>query len=442
MSEEAKHFENGKAALRKKDFDTAVWEFFKATKEGFGEKKYHKAFAKALRKRGLTPLKKENEARAEELYQKALKDRSLECQDMWFEAALLGHLDSAAELRTRFVCATATTPEGEALHDLLVKANHPQTLCKAAHSYHWYMGGRHRKKAMELFQRAANLGYEPAAEAIRNIERTEKEDRERAAAAKEFEKNNPPLEGEEKKKYEDELKKMLRSLSRKASILKPEKCKTPLPMKQMLSSHVGGVPYFEEGAVWPRTKEGEPFEFVLQIFQDTANSITLPEGIKLIQVFLDFEEYEPLIIIYRELKTEKAALIDCPVEENLGYMALSFKTIDMLPDYSYLRIASPEAMTLAEKIHPGHGEYVINRLLKTLGFKEHDTDSYLGGFFGDLSNSSLGHERRKSKAFLQLYLDYDGDGPYGWRRWDDAMLYAAYNDKTKEAGADLVINYD
>ena len=123
-------------------------------------------------------------------------------------------------------------------------------------------------------------------------------------------------------------------------------------------------------------------------------------------------------------------------------MALSFKTIDMLPDYWYLRIASPEVMALAEKIHPGRGEYVIDRLLKALGFKEHDTDSYLGGFFGDLSNSSLGHEMRKSKAFFQLYLDSDGEGPYGWRRWDDAMLYATLNDKTGEIESELVINYD
>lgn len=437
-------YKKGRAALKKKDYDNAVRYFFGATKTGFGDKKYHAAFAAALRKRGLTPLQKEDEANAEALYQKALKDRSLESQDMWLEAALLGHLDAAAELRTRYVCAVSTTPEGKALHHLLVKANHPPTLCKEADYHPWYNGGGHRKKAMELFQRAADLGYEPASDRIKDIILTEKEDKERAIAAKEFEKNNPPLAGEEKEKYEGELKELLRSLSRKATIFKPERCKTPLPMKQMLASHAGGVPYFEEGAVWPRDKEGEPFVFVLQIFQDSANSVVLPDGIKLLQVFISFSEEEHHIVIYHELDTEKASLIDCPVdnEDILGYMVLGFKTIDMLPDYWYLRIASPEVMALAEKIHPGKGEFVINRLLDNLGFKEHDEDSYLGGFFGDLSNSSLGHERRKSRAFLQLYLDRDGEGPYGWKRWDDAMIYANYNNIKKKVDSELVINYD
>ena len=55
-------------------------------------------------------------------------------------------------------------------------------------------------------------------------------------AAKKYAKNNPPLGGEEKKKYEGELKEMLRAISRKAVIFSPEKCKTPLPPKQMLTS--------------------------------------------------------------------------------------------------------------------------------------------------------------------------------------------------------------
>jgi len=436
----------GSSAQKKKDYDNAVRNFFKATKAGFGEKKYHKAFANALRKRGLTPLKKEDEARAEELYLKAkeMQPRTIDCQDMWLEAALLGHLDSAYELRTRFVIAVATSPEGKAFHDLLVKANYPPALCWEAHNYHWYMGGQQKKKAMELFKRAADLGYEPAAKAIENIIQTEKRDKERAIAEEEYSKANPPLTGEEKKKCENELKEMLRAASRKATIFKPERCRTPLPMKQMISSHAGGIPYFEEGAKWPRNKEGEPYVFVFQIFQDSANSITLPDGIKLLQVFIDFNEEEEYVKIYHELNTEKASLIDCPVdnEDILGYMVLGFKTIDMLPDFWYLRIASPEVMSLAEKIHPGKGELVINRLLESLGYKEHDEDSFLGGFFGDLSNSSLGHERRKTKSFFQLYLDRDDEGPYGWKRWDDAMIYAAYNDKTKMVDSELIINYD
>ena len=442
MDEADELFLRGKAALKRKDFDAAVWDFFKAVKSGFGDKKYHKAFANSLRKRGLTKLKTEDEQKAEALYQKAKADRSIESQDMFLEAALLGHLDSAAELRTRYIIAVSTTPEGNALHNLLVKANHPPTLCKEAHNYSWHKGGYHKKKAMEYFKKAAALGYEPAEEIIENIRLCDIRDKEKMTAEREFAKKNPPLEGEERKKYEEELKKTLCAISRKANIFKPEKQKTPLPSEQILSSHVGGVPYFEEGGKWPCNREGEPFTFVLQVFQDSESSLVLPDGIKLLQIFLDFNEEEEHVVIKHELNTEKAVFIDSPEEEKIPYMALTFKNINMLPDYHYLSIASPEVMSLAEKIHPGKGEFVVNRLLKNLKFKEHDTDSYLGGFFGDLSNSSLGHERRKSTPFFQLYLDRDDEGFYGWKRWDDAMLYATYDEKNKKACTELVINYD
>ena len=217
------YFKTGSLALKQKDYTEAVRNFFKATKEDFGQKKYHKAFAKALRKRGVKHLEKKDALKAENLYLNAKKAhiRTIDHQEMWLEAFLLGHLDAGAELRTRFVCATATIPEGKALTDLLVKANHPQTLCKAAHKYNWFLGGRHKKKAMELFQRAADLGYEEAAKTIENIKQREREEKEKAKAAKEFAKNNPPLYGEERKKCEEELKEMLRSLSRKAAIFIP-----------------------------------------------------------------------------------------------------------------------------------------------------------------------------------------------------------------------------
>jgi hypothetical protein len=363
---------------------------------------------------------------------------------MYLEAALMGHLDSAYELRTRYIIAVITTPEGQALHDLLVKADYPPALCMESHKYPFYLGGSHRRKALEFLKRAADLGYEPAAKRIDDILRTEKNDKERAEKAKEYSRQNPPLKGVEKKIREDELKNMLRAAARKAALFIPEKCKTPLPPKQMISSHAGGIPYFEEGAAWPLNKEGEPYVFVLQIFQDSAGSLVLPEGVKLLQIFINFNEEEHHIIIYHELNTEKASLIDCPVDDEdiLGYKVLSFKNIDMLPDYYFLRDNSPEIIALAEKIHPGGGEYVIERLLKELGFKEHDEESYLGGFFGYLSNSSLGAERRKSQVLFQLYLDSDDDGPYGWKRWDDAMIYAVYNINKKEVDSDLDINYD
>jgi len=437
-------YKRGMHEMKRRFYDAAIWSFFKAVKADFANKKYHEAFANALLKRGLSPLRKEDEKRAQALYLKANEEESLKSYDMFLEAALLGHLDSAYELRTRYIIAVITSPEGKALHDLLVKADYPPALYAQAHNYPFYNGGSARKKTMEFLQRAADLGYEPARKKIKDIIRTENEDKERAEKAREYSRQNPPLKGEEKKKCEDELDIMLRALARKATIFKPGKCKTPLPVSQMLSSHIGGVPYFEEGAVWPCNKEGEPLIFSLQIFQDSAASLVMPSEIKLIQVFLDLHEEEEHIVVYHELNTEKAALIDCPVdsEDILGYMALSFNNIEMLPDYYYIKENSPDVIALAEKIYPGRCEYVIEDHLDALGFKEHDDESYLGGFFGYLSNSSLGSERRKSEVFFQLYLESDGEGPYGWRRWDDAMIYAVYDAEEKKVKSELDINYD
>ncbi|MDR0503446.1 MAG: hypothetical protein LBH16_09025 [Treponema sp.] len=200
------YFNEASGALKMKDYDKAVTLFFKAANTDFGNKEYHKAFANALLKRGLKPLQEKDKIKAEELYQKAVKARSLYSQEMWLQAALLGHLESAYELRNRFVIAVMTSPEGKALSDLLVKADHPQTLCKAAYNYSCGMGGypRNKNKAMKLFQRAADLGYKPAADTIEQIKRSEKEEKERIIAEREFAKNNPPLKGKKREKLEEE----------------------------------------------------------------------------------------------------------------------------------------------------------------------------------------------------------------------------------------------
>jgi hypothetical protein len=49
---------------------------------------------------------------------------------------------------------------------------------------------------------------------------------------------------------------------------------------------------------------------------------------------------------------------------------------------------------------------------------------------------------KKIQNLFQIYLASDGEGPFGWNRWDDAMVYAYYNIATKKTESKLVINYD
>jgi hypothetical protein len=448
----------GKESLKRKDYDTAVWEFFRATRLDHGNKKYHAAFADALRKRGLKPLLVKDGARAEELYQRAKNCRQLLRYDIYLEAALLGHLDAAYALRQEFIISVWTTSEANALTELLLEANYPPVLCAVGENYIWGWGGYRKdiQKGYEYFQKALDLGYKRGAERLKHYKDMEQREIEQAKASKEFAAKNPPLKGRKKKEAEKVLAELLRSLARKATritlnaIEEPES-KSLLPKKQILTSHIGGYPYFEKGSKWPYGVDDEekpvPLDFIFQVFQDEANSVALPEGVKLLQLFYDWEIRDGIIILYRELHTEKA-VYGKNLKSFLEYRAIKLETVDMLPDYFYAKDLAPEAVAIAEKILPGifpsKGEKVYNRLCDSLGFKQPLLDSYLGGFAADMSNSSspVKPTDKNHRCLFQLYIPYDKPGIFDWKHYMDAMLYANYNIKIKKANMELVIDYD
>ena len=132
-----------------------------------------------------------------------------------------------------------------------------------------------------------------------------------------------------------------------------------------------------------------------------------------------------------------------PRDLKLKYQAIKLETADMLPEYSDAQTLAPETESLAEKVHPGQGEKVYNRLCHALGFKQPLLDSYLGGYMGELFNHPRAMKTGKNlRNFFQLYLVKHGLGPFGWKYYEDALLCAYYNIKTKKAEADLIIDFD
>ena len=439
-------FENGKETLKQNDLDKAVWESFNMSRQNFGNKEYHLAFADALLKRGLKPMEDKDAEKAKKLYEKGKSCIELTRLDYWLEAALLGHLDSAEELRRDFIVAVSTTPEGKAMMKLLLDANYPKAWYDTGLNYEYGMGDcpQDKKKAMECYKKSAELGYEQASKTIENTIKNDKEDVIRLEKQKEFEKNNPPLKGAEKQKYEKELEQALLPLVKKATFFtfkETESAKAPVPAKQMFSSHAGGMPYFEEGDEWPYLNEDTPFEFIFQIFQNQDNTVALPQNIKLVQLFYDWEEEKEYIILSDKLNLSKATTIKSPKKQKLKYKEIELTTVDMLPEYDSLD--NKEIVTLTQKIHPGHGWTVYNNLTDTLGYVKPVLDSYMGGYEVEFEDWRM--ERKQSKNhhnLFQLYLEDGEENHFGWGSWYDALLYAGFNIKTRKLSVFLRTNYD
>ncbi|MCL2187040.1 MAG: DUF1963 domain-containing protein, partial [Treponema sp.] len=130
------------------------------------------------------------------------------------------------------------------------------------------------------------------------------------------------------------------------------------PQDSHLRSHFGGQPYFEKGEKWPSIREGDQFELIFQIFNtgtysEASSNINLPENIKLIQFYYDYENspisysaytedyvktgYKHgngwLVKIYETLNTADSVIIERPewcVTDM--YCEIEYEPIKSLPD--------------------------------------------------------------------------------------------------------------
>jgi len=110
-----------------------------------------------------------------------------------------------------------------------------------------------------------------------------------------------------------------------------------IPGDSHLKSHFGGQPYFEKGEKWPTTKAGYPLGFVFQIYNENN---ALPENIKLLQFFIDWEDIPWrteedgwLVKIYEKPNPDNFQLIKKPEEnDQVNYCEIRLKTIKSLPD--------------------------------------------------------------------------------------------------------------
>ena len=223
------------------------------------------------------------------------------------------------------------------------------------------------------------------------------------------------------------------------------------PPDSHLRSHFRGQPYFEKGEKWPSFKEEDQFDFIFQIYN--TENINLPENIKLLQFYYDYENspisypaYTKdnirigyihgngwLVKIYETLDTANSIIIEKPEWccEDL-YCEIEYKPIKSLPDdyYSYSKESSEKTVEmLCEKLD-GESKKKNFDSYKFIAEKlncEQDFCSQLGGYPQWLQ----GDGTPKDKDF-QLLFQIDSEDEAGLMWVDCGLIYVFYNPKTKE----------
>jgi len=155
-----------------------------------------------------------------------------------------------------------------------------------------------------------------------------------------------------------------------------------------LKSHIGGIPYFEKGEVWPKSEDGIYLQFIFQIFND--GNLGLPESIKLLQFYYAIDgEYMAFVTedsgwhvkAYENLDSKNMVIVDKPKDEhfeewdNVEYCELGFEQIKSLPMWWSLERYSKNAFNLSCLLNEKKPYENYNKIeLKLLGRKQ-DTDS-------------------------------------------------------------------
>jgi len=230
-------------------------------------------------------------------------------------------------------------------------------------------------------------------------------------------------------KTKEDLENLVKPLIKDATKLVLKK--TPIiPENSHLISQFGGQPYFEKDEQWPVAKNGNILDFVFQIFNE--DGIKLPEHIKLIQFYYDFDE-NPwgteddgwLVKIYENIDKDNSIIIEIPeVHGIVNYCEIEYETIKSLPDWegiSSFDVNASKLSCILDEDKPWENYY--KTVEKLIG--EDDMHSQLGGYAKWVQG---GQERNKDFVLL-FQIDSEGDAGLHWS--DCGMVYAFYNEHKK-----------
>ncbi len=178
----------------------------------------------------------------------------------------------------------------------------------------------------------------------------------------------------------------LRKLIKPATMMGKGKKKISFSKELQMKSHFGGVPYFEDGDMWPQTSSGENLDFVFQVFNQEG--VELPEDIKLIQFFANLSEpawehedegWE--VRIFKKLNPSKIKMIEAPDELlEMDCSEVKFYPINSLPNREGVsRFISEELEKLVKKNKRGKGISYKECVTRCIG-RDIQKDYQLSGY--------------------------------------------------------------
>lgn len=162
--------------------------------------------------------------------------------------------------------------------------------------------------------------------------------------------------------------------------------KQPLHERTFIRSHFGGIPYFEQGEVWPVHEEtGQPLEFVCQ-FVDSG-IFPFPEGVQLIQFYFSFEDLHEgdvdrgwQIKTYSEVHIDKYRRVPAPMGKKITHYNPVFMIPDVsLPDYETALAVDPMIHYISKKVSRRRPYNAYNEMVRNY-ISDKEYGSAVGGF--------------------------------------------------------------
>lgn len=237
----------------------------------------------------------------------------------------------------------------------------------------------------------------------------------------------------------EDLEKLIVPLIRAATKIEVQSASMP-PKNAHLLSHFGGQPYFEKGEKWPMTRSGRNMQFIFQVFNEEG--LELPQEIKLIQFFYDWEEFPWdttddgwLVKIYKELDVKNIVNIPRPAElDESKYCAIKFKPIKALPDWEGIDAACDKASAVSCALNSEEPWDAYENAVKRL-VGEEDYLSQLGGYPKWVQGESTPKNKNGEHMKLLFQIDSEENAELMWG--DVGLVYVFYDEKSGETAFNL-----